>query len=141
MNTIVKVSQRKRADVWLALCLIPMMLLLSAIVHEVNDNLEKYHACMEVSAKHIPASDAAICCMPPQSGFSHIVQQPGQAMLHVTNERLIILNALHGELAGLVYLFLTPCLLLIFGLATAMLLSCALGGRRHFSRYYPCLWL
>ena len=98
---------------WALLCLLPLAFSFYALVGEANQALIQYRNCFNAQTKFLPVGDASICCMP--SGLHHTIQHPEDQIITFSNETLIVMNAAHGGKAFLVFLFLTPSLLLGIG--------------------------
>lgn len=95
------------------LCLVPLALSLYALGREANQALIQYRNCFNAQTKYLPEADAKICCMP--SGLHHTIQHPEETIITFSNETLIVMSTANSGKAFLVFLFLTPSLLLGFG--------------------------
>jgi hypothetical protein len=95
------------------LCLVALLLSSYALVREANQALLKYKDCTYEHAKYLPMRDARICCM--SGGLHHTIQHPEDQVITFSDETLIVMSTAQGGKALLVFLFLTPILLLSFG--------------------------
>lgn len=119
---------------WTMLCLAPLALSLNAFVRDTNQTLTEYRACLSEQTKYLPVGDANICCMP--SGLHRTIQHPEGLVIPVSNETLIVMRATHSGSAFLVFLFLTPSLLLGYGVLANSKSILRFGVRATLTSYF-----
>lgn len=109
-------SKPPLAIIWLLFCLTPLILSLASFLRAGNENVEKYTSCVIEYRQYLPNDDSAICCMP--NGLHHSIQHRKERFFKVSNETMVFFSASYGFGALFSCLFLTPCLILGYGMLT-----------------------
>lgn len=101
---------------WLLLlfCLVPFACSLNTSIQNASQVVGQYHACLQETKNNLPSEDAEICCMP--GGLQRTVQHRKEMLIPFSNETLIVMESTNRGYTFLVFLFMTPCMLLLYGL-------------------------
>lgn len=113
--------------------MLPLVVALNIFAENVSLSLFTYRTCIDENINYLPVSDAIICCIP--NGLNGTIQRQGALTIHARSEALIVLSAIHSREAYLVFLFLTPSLLMGYGILVKSKSIIWFGGAMTIATY------